>query len=87
MLGIPVRKILRSFIKPEIRKIEFEPYIKELPVEGCPCRFLYATFQAQEWYDPMKPYAKAEYDWVVKNVDLKNQIIIEGTDSMVCPFF
>lgn len=57
---------------------EFEPYIKNLPVEGCPCRFFYGTPQAKEWYDPLKPYAKAEYDWVVENIDLKNQKIIDG---------
>lgn len=77
-MGLGIRTKINSLLQSTPANVEFEPYIKELPIDGCSCRFFYATPQAREWYDPLKPYAKAEYDWVVKNIDMKNQIIIDG---------
>lgn len=41
-------------------------------------RFLVATPEAQRWYDPMKPHALAEFDWVRKNIPLTGQTIIDA---------
>jgi FkbM family methyltransferase len=73
-----IRTKIKSLLPRKPSLEVFEPYIKDLPIKGCPCRFFYGTPQAKEWYDPLKPYAKAEYDWVVENIDLKNQKIIDG---------
>ncbi len=56
----------------------FLPYIKKMEVEGIEAKFFYGTEQAKEWYDPLKPYAKLEYEWVLKNIKLENQNIIDG---------
>jgi len=73
-----IRTKIRSLLAKGTAYQEFAPYIKTLPISGCPCKFFYGTPQAKAWYDPLKPYAKAEYDWVVENIDLKNQKIIDG---------
>jgi len=55
----------------------FEPYVMDLDIEGVPGRFFIGTLQAAEWYDPIKPYAKLEYEWVIQNVPLRDQKIID----------
>jgi FkbM family methyltransferase len=56
----------------------FEPYVKTLDIRGIGGRFLFATPQAKAWYDPLKPYAKLEYEWVIENVPLKGQKILDA---------
>lgn len=47
----------------------FEPYIIPIKLERFyDVRFLVATEQARDWYDPPKPYTTLEYQWVVDNV-------------------
>lgn len=47
----------------------FEPYIIPIKLERFyEVRFLIATEQARDWYDPPKPYTLLEYQWVVDNV-------------------
>ncbi len=77
-MGVGIRTKIKSFLRINSSSEEFGPYIKNLSIKGCPCRFFYGTPLAKEWYDPLKPYAEAEYDWVVENIDLKNQKIIDG---------
>lgn len=57
---------------------EFMPFLKKMDIDGISGDFFYSTQQAQQWYDPLKPYAKLEYEWVIKNIDLKNKKIIDG---------
>ena len=61
-----------------VRNPGFEPYVKELDIEGISSRFFFATPQAKEWYDPIKPYAKLEYEWVIENVKLEGQKVLDG---------
>lgn len=61
-----------------VRNTDFEPYIKDLHIHGINGRFFFATHQAKEWYDPIKPYAKLEYEWVIQNVPLNKMKIIDG---------
>ena len=49
-----------------------------MDIQGIQSRFFFATSQASEWYDPLKPYAKLEYEWVIQNIPLKNQAIIDA---------
>ncbi len=56
----------------------FSPYIKELSVNGKVFRFFFATPEASSWYDPMKPYATAEYEWLLNHVNLRQQKIIDA---------
>ncbi len=73
---------LKRFLSPPTSPAEgaeaFEPYIKPLDVEGIDARFFFGTSQARLWYDPLKPYAKLEYDWVVANVPLAGQNVVDG---------
>jgi FkbM family methyltransferase len=70
-------RIQRMLKIPNRRKVEFEPYVMDLDVEGIRGRFFIGTPQAEEWYDPIKPYAKLEYEWVIKNVLLRGQKIVD----------
>jgi len=54
----------------------FQPYIKPLEI-GLPARFFYATDEARQWYDPIKPHARLEYEWVLANVPLRDQRVID----------
>ena len=60
------------------RLLEFKPYIKPLPIEGCPIRFFYATAQAASWYDPLNEKNRRELEWLVANIDLEGQKIIDA---------
>lgn len=56
----------------------FEPYIKklDLPWER---EFLFATPQAQRWYDPLPRHYSYELEWLNENVDFgKGEIFIDG---------
>lgn len=75
------RQVLRA--KSRLRRllkkdIAFQPYSKEMDIQGIQSRFFFATPQASEWYDPLKPYAKLEYEWVLQNVPLQGQAIIDA---------
>ena len=75
------RQVLRAKlrIRQLLKKdISFQPYVKEMDIQGIQSRFFFATSQASEWYDPLKPYAKLEYEWVIQNIPLKNQAIIDA---------
>jgi len=83
--------ILKNWLKERISKtywfqtemgkthgVDFLPYENTLNVGGASGRFFYATPQAKDWYDPMKPYSRLEYEWVIKNVSLNGQNILDG---------
>jgi FkbM family methyltransferase len=59
------------------RLLEFKPYIKPLPIEGCPIRFFYATAQAASWYDPLSDKNRRELEWLIANIALEGQKIID----------
>lgn len=71
------KKLIKYYID-AIRNKDFEPYMKDLDIKGINGRFFFATPQAKEWYDPIKPYAKLEYEWVIQNVPLNKMKIIDG---------
>jgi FkbM family methyltransferase len=80
---IPGLRHLKNILRPPKPKTitvyqDFEPYIKEVSLKSLSFRFFYGTSQAREWYDPIKPYAALEYDWVIANVPLQNQKIIDA---------
>ena len=39
--------------------------------------FYFGTQEAVDWYLPLKPYTKLEYEWVIENVQLKGQRAID----------
>ena len=40
-------------------------------------KFSYETAEAHEWYDPLKPYTKLEYEWVQAHVDYEGAIVAD----------
>lgn len=73
------------FMKNLLRKLSrlaqdasFEPYLSHIDINGVHAKFLLATPLAKRWYDPIKPYAQLEYEWVVRNVKLKGQNVLDG---------
>ena len=44
----------------------FEPYIGDLGVDNI--QYFFATPEAKQWYDPIKPYTKIEYEWVARRL-------------------
>ncbi|MFQ5447049.1 MAG: FkbM family methyltransferase [Saprospiraceae bacterium] len=59
------------------RYFDFQPYKKKLEIKGIDAQFFYGTQQAQEWYDPLKPYALLEYEWVLQNIALEGENIAD----------
>jgi len=57
---------------------DFRPYIKTITLAGLDVRFLIATPEAAEWYDPIKPHALLEFEWVREHLPLENQRIIDA---------
>jgi FkbM family methyltransferase len=60
------------------RLLTFRPYVKSLPIEGCPIRFFYATPQAASWYDPLKEKNRRELEWLIANIAPDGQKIIDA---------
>jgi len=60
------------------RYLDFKPFIQDLEIEGAPLRFFVATAQSADWYCPMKPRNKAELEWLVANLDLGGERIIDA---------
>ena len=54
----------------------FTPYVKAHGIAGL--HFWFMTQEAMDWYDPLKPYTKLEYEWVRDNVVLRGQTIIDA---------
>lgn len=50
------------------RLLEFKPYIGVIPLEPAPLRFFYGTPQAADWYDPLQPHTRAEFDWMASRI-------------------
>jgi FkbM family methyltransferase len=60
------------------RVLDFQPYIRALEIEGCPIRFFYATAQAASWYDPLSDKNRRELEWLIANLGLEGQSIIDA---------
>jgi FkbM family methyltransferase len=60
------------------RFFEFKPYIKPLEIEGCPIRFFYGTAQAADWYDPLQPHTRLEFEWLVDHLAGRHERIIDA---------
>ena len=78
MTGLLQRKIEKLRHKVADRWLVFRPYIRSLPVDGASVRFFYATAQAASWYDPLKEKNRRELEWLVANIDLEGQKIIDA---------
>ena len=55
---------------------QFEPYIIQHGINDL--EFFVGTPLAKDWYDPPRPYALLEYQWVLDNIPLKNKRIVDG---------
>ena len=66
-------------VRNKIRRtyFDFQPYKTKQYVKGLEIQFLHATQQGAEWYDPIKPYARLEYEWVLENIQLVGQHIAD----------
>ena len=54
----------------------FEPYIGKHGIGDL--RFFFATQEAVNWYEPLKPYTLLEYEWVRENVDFSGKVVIDA---------
>ncbi len=55
----------------------FARYIKRFCVGGREMKFFFATPEARDWYDPVKPYTQMEYAWVEEHLDLRGQVVLD----------
>lgn len=62
--------------QPEAKK--FVPYTTTVALNTAAFKFFHATPEAREWYDPLKPYARLEYDWVLENVALAGRNFLDA---------
>jgi FkbM family methyltransferase len=53
--------------------MSFEPYVIDMGVRDF--KFKVCTQEGRDWYDPIKPYTKLQYEWVLDNVDLTGNVI------------
>lgn len=56
----------------------FSPYIRTFQVAETSFRFFIGTRQAHQWYNPINKYALTEYQWVLENIPLKGQAILDA---------
>lgn len=54
----------------------FKPYTKRHGINAL--NFFYGNPEAAEWYDPLKPYVRLEYEWLLANVSLKGEKVLDG---------
>lgn len=59
------------------RGSDFEPYLCDFSPAGLHFQFFIGTTLARDWYDPVKPHALAEYEWVVRNIPLEGAVIAD----------
>lgn len=53
----------------------FDGFIKPLGVKDF--NYFFGTQEAVDWYLPLKPYTKLEYEWVLENVYLRGHNVID----------
>jgi FkbM family methyltransferase len=79
--------VMTSFVQTRIDKLrhklsdrflEFRPYIKPLPIDGCSIRFFYGTSQAAGWYDPLGRANRIELEWLARHVGGRPEKIIDA---------
>jgi len=56
--------------------MSFEPYIGKHGIGDL--RFFFATQEAVNWYEPLKPYTLLEYEWVRENVDTEHMDVVDA---------
>lgn len=57
---------------------EFTPFAAPFRTGDLAGRFFFATAQAEQWYGTLKPYTDLEFRWVLENVPLTSQRIVDG---------
>ena len=67
---------LRAYVAD--RMLDFRPFIKELEIAGRRQRFFVATAQSADWYEPFKERNRRELTWLVENLDLAGEKIIDA---------
>jgi FkbM family methyltransferase len=60
------------------RVLDFHPYIRTLAIDACPIRFFYGTPQAADWYDPLQPHTRLEFEWLVRHLAGRHEKIIDA---------
>ena len=55
----------------------FAPRLIDFAVAGRTHRFFLATAEAEQWYDPPKPHAVLEYEWVAANLPLAGERVYD----------
>lgn len=60
------------------RVLTFQPSICDLDIAGAPVRFLLATPQAADWYDPLKAANRRELEWLIAHVAPGAETIVDA---------
>lgn len=60
------------------RILAFKPSIDTLSIAGHDVRFLFATPQALEWYQPITPHLLAEFSWIAVRIGGNTENIIDA---------
>jgi len=42
------------------------------------CKFLIGNEEGKAWYDPIKPYTKLEYEWVLDNITIAGKRVVDA---------
>ena len=71
-------KLRKLWSRVSDRLLDFQPYVRTLEIDGAPIRFFHATAQAADWYDPFKPRNRRELEWLLANLPLQGQKIIDA---------
>lgn len=58
--------------------MSFKSYIKDMELCGKRIPYVFASQQAVDWFDPLKPYTKLEYEWVIQNIPLEGEIVLDA---------
>jgi len=56
------------------------PFIASLDItnrDGKDIIYKYFTQEAIDWFYPLKPYTKLEYEWVINNINMKDRLVID----------
>lgn len=60
------------------RLFAFKPSVETLPIAGLDIRFLFATPQAVEWYEPIGAHLHAEFEWIANRIAGRTEAIIDA---------
>jgi len=78
MNNVISRKLTTLRARVADRVLDFKPYLRTLEIGETRLRFLYATAQAVDWYDPLDPHLHAEFEWLQGHLAGRSETILDA---------